>query len=79
MICWNFNRWPTRKEAKYQFLINVINKFNADITCLCETWLRETNAIEYEGCTWIGQNRCKIAKNVVRGSGGVGMLVKDNV
>ena len=79
MICWNVNRWPTRKEAKYQFLISVINKFNADITCLCETWLRETNAIVYEGYTWIGQNRCKIAKKAVRGSGGVGMLVKHNV
>ena len=68
-----------QKRSKYQFLMNNIITFNADITCLCETWLRETNAIVYEGYTWIGQNRCKIAKKAVRGSGGVGMLVKDNV
>jgi len=35
--------------------------------------------IVYEGYTWIGPNRCKIANKAVRGSGGVGMLVKDNV
>ena len=68
-----------QKRSKYQFLINNIITFNADVTCLCETWLRETNAIVYEGYTWIGQNRCKIAKKVLEALVEWVMLVKDNV
>ena len=39
-----------------------------------ETWLREDEEVEFEGFRWFGQNRSPLNKNVVRGSGGVGIL-----
>ena len=41
-----------------------------------ETWLREDEEVEFEGFRWFGQNRSQLNKKVVRGSGGVGILVK---
>ena len=35
--------------------------------------------INVDGYKWIGQNRNKLAKNAVRGSGGVGLLVKEGL
>ena len=53
-----------QKRAKYQFLNNVINKFNADIVCLCETWLMyitglKLNVVDtsYEGILWLTEHR----------------------
>ena len=57
----------------------MIENFNTDISCLCETWLAKADKINVNGYKWIGQNRSKLAKNAVRGSGGVGLLVKERL
>ena len=58
---------------------NVILATNLDIVCLCETFLRNSEAISLEGYKWIGHNRTNISRRAVRGSGGVGVLVKESM
>jgi hypothetical protein len=41
--------------------------------------LRGDNGIDIEGYTWFGNNRKLISRKAVRGSGGVGILVRDSV
>ena len=53
--------------------------FSATLIGICETFLREDNEIHLEGYTWLGNNRKQISKRAIRGSGGVGLLVKDTV
>ena len=55
------------------FKYNVIISNNFDIICLCETWLSNNNVIECDGYEWI---RLAISKRAIRGSGGVGVLIK---
>ena len=52
---------------------------NLDIVCLCETFLRSSDIINIEGYKWFGKNRTSISKTAVRGSGGVGVLVKESM
>lgn len=47
----------------------MIEKFDADIACLCETWLTKADTINADGYRWIGPNRSKLVKSAVRGSG----------
>ena len=45
-----------------------------------ETWLREEAGIEFEGYSWFGNyNRKCLNSKVVRGSGGVGFLVRNDI
>lgn len=52
-----------------------------DIICLCETFLRKDGKIVIPGYKWFGRNRIRnnISKRAVRGSSGVGILVKDSI
>ena len=52
---------------------------NLDIVCLCETFLKSSEIISIEGYKWFGNNRTSISKRAVRGSGGVGVLVKQSM
>ena len=51
---------------------------NLVIVCLCETFLRSSEIFSVEGYKWFGNNRTSISKRAVRGSGGVGALVKES-
>ena len=64
-----FPKRPVRKSSKFQ---------SADLICLCETFLRKNDTINIPGYKWFGHNRANISKRAVRGSGGVGILVKDS-
>ena len=46
---------------------------------LCETFLTENKVIDVEGYVWFGHNRRDIDKNATRGSGGVGILIKNEI
>ena len=58
---------------------NVIKACNLDIVCLCETFLKDEQTIEVPGYSWFGNNRKSISKRAFRGSGGVGILIRDSV
>ena len=65
-----------RSMVKYDFGTKVIRAYNPDIACKVETWLRDGEEVEFEGYHWVGHNRGRLNKNAVRGSGGVGLLIK---
>ena len=57
----------------------VVQAMNLDIICLCETFLRNNDSINIEGYRWFGNNRKTISRRAIRGSGGVGILVKESL
>ena len=42
-----------------------------------ESWLRRDDEAAFEGCKWFSNNKKSIHGRAVRGSGGVGMLVRE--
>ena len=40
---------------------NVIKASNLDIVCLCETFLKAEQTIDFPGYTWFGNNRKSIS------------------
>ena len=59
--------------------VHLIKHLNFDIIALCETFLTEDNIIDIDNYSWFGNNRLNIDKHATRGSGGVGMLVKNEI
>ena len=57
----------------------IIKHLNLDIFALCETFLTGTNEVNIEGYKWFGNNRSMLHKKATRGSGGVGVLIKDDI
>lgn len=76
---WNLNGWYTNRVESVEFMKEAILAANCDIVALCETHLRNDAVVEVPGFTWFGQNRKTLAPNAVRGSGGVGFLVKNTL
>ena len=46
---------------------------------LVETWLKRDEEVVVKGYKWFGHNRKHLHRNAVRGSGGVGVLVRGEV
>ena len=65
-----------RNELKVE--TDCILNLNPDIVLLVETKLQGTNVINLNGYIWYGQNRTRIKQSAKSGSGGVGILIKEN-
>ena len=50
-----------------------------DIIGICESWLVEDEVISVDEYKWYGHNRVDLSSRAVRGSGGVGVLIKKSV
>ena len=74
---WNVRGFVQRDYCRLRE--NVVTATDLDIVCLCETFLRNSEIISIEGYKWFGHNRTNISKRAVRGSGGVGVLVKESM
>ena len=57
----------------------VLEYYGSDIMVVVETRLKDEEAIIYGGYKWYGNNRKKLKRGAVRGSGGVGVLVKEEL
>ena len=57
----------------------VVTKAGYDVYAICETHLTENNGISVPGYTWYGHNRTNINPNELRGSGGVGFLIANDL
>ena len=57
----------------------VIDFYKPDIMALVETCLKGDEEVVVEGYKWFGHNRKHLHRNAVRGSGGVGVLVREEV
>ena len=57
----------------------MIETSKCDVICLSETHLTGSNEITIEGFKWFGYNRQSVHLRAPKGSGGVGIFVKDTV
>ena len=85
MLCWNVaglakggRGGKDRSVESNDFRAKVINFFQPDVACLVETWLKDDEKVDYDGYCWFGHNRSCLSRKAVRGSGGVGVLVKSS-
>ena len=77
---WNVNGWNTDRLNPNTILREkIITLLDYDVIALCETHLRESQAIDLTGYTFFGHNRLALSVNAVRGSGGVGLLAKNKL
>ena len=58
---------------------NIIQSANCDITCISETHLQQNDTLAVDGFRWYGHNRHSTHHKAPKGSGGVGIFVKDSV
>ncbi|VDI82923.1 Hypothetical predicted protein [Mytilus galloprovincialis] len=76
---WNVRGWSLKSNDNSQFRKQVLECTNCDILALTETFLRKDEKLNIPGFTFFGNNRKTINRNANRGSGGVGVLVKNEI
>ena len=74
---WNVRGFAQKDHCRLREC--VVQAMNLDIICLCETFLRNNDSIRIKGYRWFGNNRKTISRRAIRGSRGVGILVKDSL
>ena len=86
MMCWNVGGWGkkdgsdwNRMEDVLDMRAKVVDIYRPDVIAVVETWLRGEEVIEVDGYRWVGRNRRGLHRKAVRGSGGVGLLIKEEV
>ena len=88
MMCWNVCGWSNLSRGETQsgrgvgendVRSLVLKQYQPDIVGVVESWLRKDEEVVFEGYKWFGNNRKVIHKKAVRGSGGVGVLVKESL
>ena len=86
MMCWNVGGWRkkdgsdwNRMEGVLDMRAKVVDLYRPGVIAVVETWLTGEEAIEVDGYARVGQNRKGLHRKVVRGSGGVGLLIKEEV
>ena len=83
MMCWNVAGWSRGDGIGGDGVVEsrdirakVITFFQPAIVCLVETWLKGDVGVVFDDYEWFGHNRASVSRKAVRGSGGVGLLVK---
>ncbi|CAG2208741.1 unnamed protein product [Mytilus edulis] len=77
---WNINGWKVDVDSeKYNFLAECVRYYNLHILGLVETHLTGNTGINIDGYTWFGLNRKEIHIRAKTGSGGVGILIRNDV
>ena len=86
MMCWNVGGWGkkdgsdwNRMEDVLDMRAKVVDLYRADVIAVVETWMRGEEVIEVDGYRWVGRNRKGLHRKAVRGSGSVGLLIKEEV
>ena len=64
-------------KESYDFKATILQAFDFDILGICETFLRNSKTLSLTGYQWFGNNRKTLHHNAKRGSGGVGIFVKN--
>ena len=75
---WNINGWG-KDNAKNEFKMQCMRKLNLDIIALAETHLIGDSKVILDDFKWFGQNRRNLHRNAKCGSGGVGILVRNDL
>ena len=64
---------------EYDMRLAVIGFYSPDVVCVVESWLKREDEAVVEGYKWFWNDRKHLHKNAVRESGGVGILVENEV
>ena len=87
-ICWNVGGWSNlRCEADYKSRVisgedcrqKVADFYQPDLIIVTESWLKEDEVAVLKGYRWWGRNRRNVDKRAIRGSGGVGIFIKEEL
>ena len=62
-----------------EFRLNIIDSLKADVACIIETHLKDKSSLVVEGFTCFTNNREDQNSRARKGSGGVGVLIRDSV
>jgi hypothetical protein len=73
---WNVRGWT--EDNKY-LRERILMKLKPEIISISETFKRNNDLIELDGYTWKGFNRTALHKRAKRGSGGIGLFIKNNL
>ena len=74
------NGWNNDVNSdKYKFLTSCIKHYDLQILGIAETHLKNDSDISVEGYTWYGFNRKNIHVRAKSGSGGVGLLIRNDL
>ena len=86
MCFWNVCGWLgmnggqlVRTVQERDTWAQVISYYRPDVLALAETWLKGDKVINVQGHKCFGQNRKQLNKKARRGSGGVGVLIRDDI
>ena len=86
MCFWNVCGWSgmnggqlVRTVQEQDMRAQVISYYRPDVLALAETWLKGNEVINVQGYKFFGHNRKQLNKKARRGSGGVGVLIRDDI
>ena len=85
MMCWNVRGWckdgsgMEQMREVHDMRAEVLDFYKPDVVALVETWLKGEEEIGVKGYRWFGRNRRRLHRKAVRGLGGVGLLVHEEV
>jgi len=85
-VCfWNVCGWlggggeqMERRVQEHEMRAEVIDYYKPDVLALAETWLKRDEVINVQGYKCFVHNRKQLNKKAKRGSGGVGVLIRDD-
>ena len=66
-------------RGELEIRAEVIDFYSPDIVALVETWLKGDEEVVVEGYKWFGNDRKHLHRKAVRGSSGVGVLIREEV
>ena len=76
---WNVGGWSLKNNDNKLFRDKAFIHSDCDIFCVVETFLRDNESFNIDGFTYFSQNRNNIHKRAKRGSGGVGIFVRNRL
>lgn len=77
--CWNVGGWALKDVDNRNFREQVLFYSNCDILCIVETFLKNKETLTIPGYTFYSHNRTSIHKRAKRGSGGVGIFIRNEL
>ena len=73
---WNLKGWTVNNST---LRCVIIRQLNQDVMCHVETHLTDENVLDIQGYTWYGHNRTVKHVKAVKGSEGIGIMVKNEL
>jgi hypothetical protein len=77
---WNVRGWNGDPDSdNWKLRKHCVAQSQAHIIAVVETHLKDDNKLDIAGYKWVGQNRKKIHQRAKNGSGGIGVLIKNDI